>query len=37
MENQKQPYKIRRFKISAATWNQEFELLDGSYSVADIQ
>ena len=37
MENIKPSYKIRKFKISAATWNQEFELLDGSYSVADIQ
>ena len=24
-------------KISAPTWNEEFELPDGSYSVADIQ
>ena len=26
-----------KFKISAATWNEEFELPDGSYSVSDIQ
>ena len=26
-----------KFKISAPTWNDEFELLDGSYSVLDIQ
>ena len=25
------------FKISAPTWNGEFELPDGSYSVSDIQ
>ena len=25
-----------RFKISAPTWNDEFELSDGSYSVSDI-
>ena len=26
-----------KFKISAPTWNEEFTLPDGSYSVADIQ
>ena len=26
-----------KFKISAPTWNEEFELPDGSYSVSDIQ
>ena len=26
-----------KFKISAPTWNDEFELPDGSYSIADIQ
>ena len=26
-----------KFKISALTWNKEFELLDGSYSISDIQ
>ena len=25
-----------KFKISAPTWNDKFELLDGSYSVSDI-
>ena len=25
------------FKISAPTWNENFELPDGSYSVSDIQ
>ena len=26
-----------KFKISAPTWSEEFELPDGSYSVSDIQ
>ena len=26
-----------RFKISAPTWNEKFELSDGSYSISDIQ
>ena len=26
-----------KFKISAPTWNYEFELPDGSYSISDIQ
>ena len=26
-----------KFKISGATWNDEFHLLDGSYSITDIQ
>ena len=26
-----------KFKISTPTWNDKFELLDGSYSVSDIQ
>ena len=30
-------YKSNKFRISAATWNEEFELPDGSYSVSDIQ
>ena len=30
-------YKNNKFKISAPTWNKEFELPDGSYSVSDIQ
>ena len=33
----KKSYKNNRFKISAATWNEEFKLTDGSYSVSDIQ
>ena len=30
-------YKNNKLKISAPTWNEEFELPDGSYSVSDIQ
>ena len=30
-------YNNNRFKISAPTWNEKFELPDGSYSVSDIQ
>ena len=26
-----------KFKISAPTWNDEFDLLDGPYSISDIQ
>ena len=33
----KNPYKSNKCKISAPTWNEKFELLDGSYSVSDIQ
>ena len=29
-------YNNNKFKISAPTWSEEFELLDGSYSVSDI-
>ena len=37
MEKYKKSYKNNEFKISALTWNEEFELPDGSYSVSDIQ
>ena len=30
-------YNNNKFKISAPTWNDKFELHDGSYSVSDIQ
>ena len=33
----KKSYKNNKFKISVPTWNEEFELPDGSYSVSDIQ
>ena len=36
-KNIKQSYKNNKFKISAPTWNEEFELPDGSYSVLYIQ
>ena len=29
-------YKNNKYKIIALTWNDEFELPDGSYSVSDI-
>ena len=37
MENIKSSYNNNKFKISAPTWNDKFELPDGSYSVSDIQ
>ena len=36
-KNIKKSYKNNKFKISAPTWNEEFELPTGSYSVSDIQ
>ena len=33
----KKSYKNSKFKISAPTWNEEFELPDGSYSLPDTQ
>ena len=35
-KNIKKSYKNSKFKISAPTWNEEFELPDGSYSISDI-
>ena len=35
--NIKSSYNNNKFKISAPTWNEEFTLPDGSYSVSDIQ
>ena len=37
MKNTKKLYKNNKFKISALTWNKNFELSDVSYSVSDIQ
>ena len=34
---EKKSYRNNRFKISALTWNEEFELPDGSYSIPAIQ
>ena len=36
-KNMKSSYNNNKFKISASTWNDKFELPDGSYSVSDIQ
>ena len=36
-KNIKSSYNNSEFKISALTWNDEFELPDGSYSVSDIE
>ena len=36
-KNIKSSYNNNKFKISAPTWSEEFELPDGSYSVSDIQ
>ena len=36
-KNKKSSYNNNKFKISAPTWNDKFELPDGSYSVSDIQ
>ena len=36
-KNVKSSYNNNKFKISAPTWSEEFELPDGSYLVLDIQ
>ena len=36
-KNIKSSYNNNKFKISAPTWNDKFELPGGSYSVSDIQ
>ena len=36
-KNIKSEYSNNKFKISAPTWNDKFNLPDGSYSVSDIQ
>ena len=35
-KNVKRSYNNNKFKISAPTWSEEFELPDGSYSILDI-
>ena len=35
--NIKSSYNNNKFKILAPTWNYEFELPDGSYSVSEMQ
>ena len=37
MENIKSAYNNNKFKISAPTGNDEFDLRDGSYCILDIQ
>ena len=36
-KNIKRSHKNNKFKISAPTWNEEFQLPDKSYSVSNIQ
>ena len=36
-KNIKSEYNNNKFKISAQTWNDTFDLPDGSYLVSDIQ
>ena len=36
-KNIKSSYNNNEFKISAPTWDEEFELPDGSYTISDIQ
>ena len=36
-KNTKSSYNNNKFKISTPTWNDKFELPDGSYSVSNIQ
>ena len=36
-KNIKSSYNNKKFKISAPTWNDKFELPGGSYSISDIQ
>ena len=36
-KNIKSKYNNNKFKFSAPTWNDTFDLPDGSYSIADIQ
>ena len=35
-KNIKSAYNSNKFKISASTWNDEFDLTDGSYSISYI-
>ena len=36
-KNIKSAYDNNKFRISATTWNDEFDLSGGSYSISDIQ
>ena len=36
-KNVKSTYNNKKFKISAPTWNETFDLPDGSYNIPEIQ
>ena len=36
-QNVKSEYKNNKFKISSSTWDETFDLPDGSYNILDIQ
>ena len=36
-KNVKSTYNYNKFKISAPTWNETFDLSDGSYNISEIQ
>ena len=36
-KNVKSTYNNNKFKISAPTWNENFDLPDGSYNISEIQ
>ena len=36
-KNVESTYNNKKFKISAPTWNETFDLPDGSYSISEIQ
>ena len=36
-KNVKSIYKNNKFKISAPTWNEVFDMPDGSYNISEIQ
>ena len=36
-KNIRKSYNNNKFKIPSPTWNDKFELPDGSYSISDIQ
>ena len=36
-KNVKSTYNNKKFKISAPTWNETFDLPDGSYIISEIQ
>ena len=36
-KNVKSVYNNNKFKISAPTWNETFDLLDGSYNISEMQ